>query len=123
MAPDTVPPMRTVSLSLLVVTLAAVGTGAAVCDSPPELCGNDLDDDGDGDVDCDDPDCRVEWFHTQCVAISRSAMPSTWVCAECARRRAVMPGAGAVPAAAAGATAGAAPRGRSVASPDGGSAR
>ena len=72
---------------------------------------------------CDDPDCRVEWFHTQCVAISRSAMPSMWVCAECARRCAVMPGAGAVPAAAAGATAGAAPRGRSVASPDGGSAR
>jgi hypothetical protein len=24
----------------------------------PEICNNDLDDDGDGDVDCDDYDCR-----------------------------------------------------------------
>eukprot|EP00753_Platysulcus_tardus_P009632 PLAT2217.2.p1 GENE.PLAT2217.2~~PLAT2217.2.p1 ORF type:complete len:277 (+),score=55.38 PLAT2217.2:65-832(+) len=36
---------------------------------------------------CDDRDCEVEWFHFQCVGLSRSNRPKKWFCPSCARRR------------------------------------
>src|SRR4029079_5223058 len=35
-------------------------------ENSPDLCANDRDDDGDGRVDCDDPDCSNNPFHDVC---------------------------------------------------------
>jgi len=35
-------------------------TLAVTCAGQPELCGNGVDDDGDGDIDCGDPDCAAD---------------------------------------------------------------
>ena len=55
---------------------------------------------------CDNPDCRIEWFHVQCVNVSRATLPNTWLCAECTRAEAATtpPPAVSPPAAAAAAS-------------------
>jgi hypothetical protein len=40
--------------------LIALVVSAGMCEQPPENCSNDIDDDNDGEVDCDDPDCTLE---------------------------------------------------------------
>jgi len=37
-------------------------------------------------ISCDDPNCVQEWFHVQCVGVSRSAGP--WFCPSCKPRNA-----------------------------------
>jgi len=54
----------------------AVGTGTVEIESaapppPPEQCGNGTDDDGDGLVDCEDPDCTAD---PDCVCEGTSAL-------------------------------------------------
>jgi hypothetical protein len=40
------------------------GTGGTASSSGAEICGNGIDDDGDGFVDCDDPDCAGQLRNT-----------------------------------------------------------
>ena len=42
----------------------------------------------DGDVDmigCDAPDCRLEWFHFECIGLN-SPPEGQWYCPECSKR-------------------------------------
>lgn len=32
---------------------------------------------------CDNPDCPVQWYHWECVGITRKALPKEWFCSLC----------------------------------------
>ena len=32
---------------------------------------------------CDGHDCSIEWFHLQCVGLSRTATTEKWLCPHC----------------------------------------
>ena len=95
---------------------AAVGGGAATTSLEPIYCLCRQVAFGEM-IACDNIDCKTEWFHTACVSVSRSALPDSWMCAECTRSAAAPPQPPAAAAAAAAASPAAAkarpsPRGR-----------
>ena len=42
----------------------------------PEICGNGLDDDGDGDIDCADADCQIQYYATSVFSNNGVSNPS-----------------------------------------------
>jgi len=59
------------------VLLVGCGGGSEESDAGPEICGNALDDDGNGLIDCDDPACSGSACETGDTGISQTTPYST----------------------------------------------
>lgn len=52
-------------------------------DSAPCYCGKDIN---AKMIACDDPNCRIEWFHLSCVGMAQPPA-GKWYCRECRKRQ------------------------------------